>query len=256
MNAAQPMLVAEPQTDDVVSMTEEREREHRRLLSDVAHDLKTPLASIIGSLEAYERMRLSLPPEKQQALIRLALQEAYRLDGFIGNILTMAKLENGAVAVRREPAKIAAIVEGCLSRFQNRLGDCQVRLMADGKVGTPVVTDPALLGQAFGLLLDNAIKYAIVTSPTLDIHYGVEDRAAYIEVHDGGPGVPEGKLDAIFLKYVRLDDQDGVNARAGLGLAICREIMRLLDGTVTAVNRDEGGTAFALRFPSADVAAR
>jgi K+-sensing histidine kinase KdpD len=255
VSEAQPVSFAGSQTSDVISLTEEREREHRRLLSSVAHDLKTPLASIIGSLEAYERMRPCLSPEKQEALIHLALQEAYRLDGFIGNILTMARLENGAVTVRKEPVKIAAIVEGSLSRFQNRLRNCQVRLLAEGKVGTPVVTDPALLGQAFGLLLDNAIRYAIVTSPSLDVRYGVEDRAAYIEVHDSGPGVPEGKLEAIFSKYVRLDDQDGINARAGLGLAICREIMRLLDGTASVANRVEGGAAFVLRFPSADVAA-
>src|ERR1700721_2788036 len=76
---------------------EERELLHRQILSSVSHDLKTPLASIIGSLEVFERMNDRLSEEQQKTLITVALREAYRLDNFITNILDMARLESGMV---------------------------------------------------------------------------------------------------------------------------------------------------------------
>src|SRR3984885_4716957 len=85
---------AQPVLDD------ERERLHRQMLSSVSHDLKTPLASIIGSLEIYERMRNTLSAEKKQMLVETALQEAYRLDTFVTNILDMARLEEGKLRLQ------------------------------------------------------------------------------------------------------------------------------------------------------------
>ncbi len=105
-----------------VLLDEEREQLHRQMLSSVSHDLKTPLASIIGSLEVYERMKDKLPEEKKTTLIHVALQEAYRLDNFITNILDMARFENHIVKPHYERTEITAIVSDCLLRLNNRLG--------------------------------------------------------------------------------------------------------------------------------------
>src|SRR4051812_36475440 len=93
---------------------QERERLHRIVLSSVSHDLKTPLACIIGSLEIFERTKEKLTLEKRNTLINTALQEAYRLDSFITNILDMAKFESDAVKVKKEVCVMELLLEDCL----------------------------------------------------------------------------------------------------------------------------------------------
>src|SRR6202042_3378204 len=108
----------------------ERKRLHRKILSSVSHDLKTPLASIIGSLEVYDRMNGRLTENQQKSLIEVALQEAYRLDNFITNILDMAKLENGAVKLRHDKILVNSLLEDCITRLGNRLKASEVSVEA------------------------------------------------------------------------------------------------------------------------------
>jgi K+-sensing histidine kinase KdpD len=226
----------------------EREQLHRQVLSSVSHDLKTPLASIIGSLEVHERMGARLRPDQQQTLLTVALQEAYRLDNFITNILDMAKLENGLVRPRNQPVSVANLVEDCLTRLGHRLKGSELKVEAlDHSLQSN--TDLTLLSRAVCLILDNSVKYG--GSPgKIEIVSGSEKPGeGFIRISDNGPGIPADRTDAIFAKYTRFAKGDQQNAGTGLGLAICREIMRLLNGTVTVANVKGGGAAFTLRFP-------
>ena len=99
-----PPEVSNCQSESPSSFDKKCDHMHRRMLSSVSHDLKTPLVSIIGALEIYERMQDTLPREKQLELIRVALQEAHRLNNFITDVLDKAGLENGLVSVERERA--------------------------------------------------------------------------------------------------------------------------------------------------------
>jgi K+-sensing histidine kinase KdpD len=229
------------------SLDEDRERMHRQMMSSVSHDLKTPLASIIGSLEVYERMHQKLPEERREALIRVALQEAYRLDAFVTNILDMAKFENGSVKVRKEAINLKSLIENCTTRLNDRLSDSAVRVEASsGEIEAH--TDSTLLCRALMLILDNAVKYGS-TQPAVRIRYGKEGDHGFIEARDNGPGIAETRLESIFSKYTRFPIQDKQIAGTGLGLAICREIMRLLGGSVMATNHPDGGAVFKLSFP-------
>jgi two-component system sensor histidine kinase KdpD len=235
--------------DDIRADERERERLHRQILSSVSHDLKTPLASIIGSLEVYERMDGRLSECQRQSLITVALQEAYRLDNFITNILDMAKLENGMVKLRRETVALGALLEDCITRLGHRLRESKV--LIEAPTGPcELMTDPTLLARAVCLLLDNAVKYGGHPA-TIRIAFGQDDEGQrFICVMDNGAGVSEARLEDIFSKYTRLARGDQQNAGTGLGLAICRAIMRLLQGSVTAANDKEGGMIFTLHFPS------
>src|ERR1700676_2951144 len=97
-----PSELSDCQSEAPSSFDKDREHMHRRMLSSVSHDLKTPLVSIIGSLEIYERMQDTLPREQQLELIHVALQEAHRLNNFITDILDRAGRDNGLVSVRQE----------------------------------------------------------------------------------------------------------------------------------------------------------
>jgi len=229
---------------------EEREQIHRRMLSVVAHDLKTPLASIIGSLEIFDRMGAKLPADRQQALIRIALQESYRLETLITNVLDMAKLENDVIKPIREPIDLEQTINMALRPFSNRFARYNLR-PPSSTCGSPI-TDAVLLSRVIGLVLDNAIKHGgIPAEAHIDYGLGADD-LFFITIRDNGAGVPDDQQEAIFAKYTqgREDERASTNSGTGLGLAISREIMALLGGTISVKNAQEGGAAFTLRFPS------
>jgi len=230
------------------SFSKERERIHRQMMSSVSHDLKTPLASIIGSLEIHDQMKEQLTPEKKQVLLDTALQEAYRLDNFITNILDMAKLENDQIIIKPELCDIGILLQDYITHFGAPLRGSEINIRAASGMLTATV-DPTVLQRAIGLLLDNAVKYGGVPS-IIDIDYGRGEFAqCFIKVRDHGPGVPESEREAIFSKYTRFIKQDMQNAGTGLGLAICRGMMRQMEGNVTIGNHPDGGAVFTLQFP-------
>lgn len=230
-----------------LAFEQERELLQRRVLSSVSHDLNTPLSCIIGSLEVFERTKAKLSADNQNTLIHTALKEAYRLDSFITNILDMARLESGMVKIKKEQCLLDLLLEDCLSMLGHRLGECEVIVKAP-PVPFPIVTDSLLLIRAICILLDNAAKYGPKNS-VIHVEYEQVDEQTVIRIQDNGPGIPEAKIEEIFSKYARFDMQDHKHAGMGLGLPICLQIMRLLDGTVTAANLADGkGTVFTLAF--------
>ena len=248
-----PLKLLDKQSDKVMKLSEsfnkERELIHRQMMSSVSHDLKTPLASIIGSLEIHDQMKEQLNPQKKQALLDTALQEAYRLDNFITNILDMAKLENGQVKVKNELCDIGSLLQDCRGHLGLRSKDSNVTITPKSGI-LIVTTDATLLHRAIGLLLDNAVKYGRIPS-IINIEYGMDDFGqCFINIGDNGAGVPESEIEAIFSKYTRFVKRDTQNAGTGLGLAICREIMCLLGGSVTVNNHPNGGAVFTLQFPA------
>lgn len=229
------------------SFDRERERLHRQMLSSVSHDLKTPLASIIGSLEVFERMKDKLAEDKKLSLIQVALQEAYRLDNFITNILDMAKLENNMVKAKHEDADIASLIRDCLLRLNNRLSNSTVNFHPTERI--EVMTDAVLLSRAICLVLDNAVKYG-GKPPVIDITLGRrDDNIVFIDIKDNGDGVPAERKEAIFSKYTRFTKEDQQNAGTGLGLSIGRAIMNLIGGDLVTSSPD-GHTIFTLTFPA------
>jgi len=229
----------------------ERDRDllHRSLLRRVSHDLKTPLACIIGSLEIYGRTKEKLSPDKQNILIDTALQEAYRLDSLLTNVLEMARLEQGAVQVKHQSYNMDQLLQDCLVQLGQRLSGCDISIKAM-PASFSVITDHLLLTRAICCVLDNAAIYG-KPHPVIGITYEKSGEQAVIRIWNKGPGIPESKLEEIFFKYTRFTPPGHAHAGTGLGLPICREIMRLLGGTITAANLADGsGAVFTLAFPA------
>jgi two-component system sensor histidine kinase KdpD len=249
-------MTSEPEVDIIPakgpstpSFDEQRAEFHHNMLSAVSHDLKTPLASVIGSLEIYQQMQGRLSVEKQQALLNLALQEAYRLDNFITNILDIAKLENGLVKVRYEQRELGELLQEAVDRFVLRDKKQHIRVEMQGEP-LIVMADSLLLGRCLQLLVDNAIIHGGGTGE-IRLSYQIERAAESfaIIIHDHGQGIPAVDMQHIFSKYTRIGKSDQKLAGTGLGLTICREIMTLLHGTVTAENNTDGGVSVTLRLP-------
>lgn len=240
--------MAEPLQHSPQKLDEIREMLHRQMLDAVSHDLKTPLATIIGSLEIFEHLEEKITPEKKRVLLNTALTEAYRLDNFITNILDMAKLESGRVKVKTESCNLTHLINESVTRLGPKRAACNIQLKPNGEDVT-VEADPMLLARALNLVLENAVKYS-GKNPLIVLEYGKENGHGFIRVRDHGPGIPPGKEQEIFSKYTRFARADHQKAGTGLGLAICLQLMRLLEGKIAVETHQEGGAVFTLSFPS------
>lgn len=227
----------------------EKEREELRamLLSSVSHDLKTPLASVIGSLSVFQRMQQSgkLNDDIGEELISTAYDEANRLDGFITNIMDMTRIESGDIEFDREWISPAHIVEKVVRRMQYRLDDHTLTLnFPDEHI--QICADSMLSEQVFRNVIDNAVKYS-KTNTEIIISCTYDEAACHIHIRDYGCGIPTEKLNRIFDKYERLKQTDSTVAGTGLGLAIAKAIMERQDGKIHAVSHLDG-SEFIISF--------
>ncbi len=235
---------------DRARVTAETERLRAALLTSVSHDLRTPLASIIGSLTSLRSYGDGYDDATRETLMATIQAEAERLNRFIGNLLDMTRLEAGAIEIKPEPEDLTEIVGTALQRAGRLLAEHRVEV--DLAPDLPLLrADYLLLEQALFNLLDNAAKYAPAGS-LVRISARRERGSVAIEVTDEGPGVPPGDLERIFDKFYRVQQQDRQRAGTGLGLAICRGFIAALGGTITAGSRsDRSGAVFTIRLPAA-----
>jgi two-component system, OmpR family, sensor histidine kinase KdpD len=237
-------------------IVQEREKLRSALLSSVSHDLKTPLASIIGSLSAIRHMAASLNEKSREMLIETALSEAERLNRFISNILDMTRLEKSNIHLHKTPSSVREVIAIVTKRLRFRLDSFDFRQHSVYE-DILVPMDANLIGQLLQNLLDNAMKYAPNGSPII-IESTIENSSSeapywVLSVTDHGPGIPEDRRADVFDKYTRLKQGDSQVAGTGLGLAICKAIAELHHGTLTIeTNRNaESGARFVLRIPGA-----
>jgi len=239
---------------DRARVTAETERLRVALLTSVSHDLRTPLASIIGSLTSLRSYGKTYDDATRETLMATIQAEAERLNRFIGNLLDMTRLEAGAIELKPETEELDEIIGTALQRAARLLAEH--RVVVDLAPDLPLLrVDYLLLEQALFNLLDNAAKYAPPGS-LVRIAARREGAGVALEVSDEGPGIPADDLERIFDKFYRVKQQDRQRPGTGLGLAICRGFVAAMGGTISAANRgDRSGAVFTLRLPAAGAAA-
>jgi two-component system sensor histidine kinase KdpD len=217
-------------------------------LTSVSHDLRTPLASILGSATSLKGYRASLDDEAQRQLIETIEQEAQRLNRFISDLLDMTRLEAGAVELRSELVDLSDIVGSALRRAGTVLS--HHALATDLGPDLPMLKlDPVLFEQVLFNLLDNAAKYA-PQGTTISLSAQRNGSSIALKVIDEGDGVAAADLDRIFEKFYRVRAGDRQRAGTGLGLAICRGFVEAMGGTIFAANRrDRRGAVFTIELP-------
>ncbi|MGZ5931974.1 MAG: DUF4118 domain-containing protein [Rhizomicrobium sp.] len=235
---------------DRTRLAAETERLRNALLTSISHDLRTPLASILGSATSLRTYRKSLDDKAQDELVGMIQEEAERLNRFIANLLDMTRLESGAVQSRNETVDIGDVVGSALQRATNVLAQHKVQLNIDA--GLPMAQgDPVLLEQVLFNLLDNAAKYTPAgTMITLTVRR--DDGRIAVEISDEGAGLPGDARERVFDKFYRVHAADSQRAGTGLGLAICRGFVEAMGGTIVAANRsDRTGAVFTIILPAA-----
>jgi two-component system, OmpR family, sensor histidine kinase KdpD len=229
----------------------ETERLRTALLSSVSHDLRTPLASIIGSATSLLSYGAQYDQATQTELLQTIREEAERLDRYVGNLLSMTRLESGALELRRDWADAGDLVASALAELAPRLREHTVVVKAEPDV--PLVTvDFVLMEQVLVNLLDNAAKYA-PPGTTIRVDIDGAEGVVRIAVADEGGGLPPGELERVFDKFYRVGRGDSQAESTGLGLSICRGIVEAHGGRVYARTKDDGtGTVFTVELPVED----
>jgi two-component system, OmpR family, sensor histidine kinase KdpD len=236
---------------DRVERTAETERLRSALLTSISHDLKTPLAAVLGSASAMRDVGDKLSDGEKADLLATVIDESERLNRFIANLLDMTKLESGAIAPNLSSHDLSEIVGTALRRATKILGGHHVHL--DLAADMPMVRiDAVLFEQALFNLLDNAAKYA-AAGTTIDVRSWRDRDSVVLQIVDEGEGIPQGDLENIFDKFYRVQKTDQVRAGTGLGLAISRGFVEAMQGTITAANRgDRKGAVFTITLPIPD----
>jgi two-component system sensor histidine kinase KdpD len=235
-------LEAERNQDDArrAQLSAETERLRSSLLSAVSHDLKTPLAAIIGS--ATQVLREARVDGTARELVVNVRDEAERLSRLVHNLIETTRLESG-VELHKEPLPLEEVLGSALEALTKRLGDRLVR--ADLPEDLPLVpVDAVLLQQVFVNLLENSAVHAAGAGP-IEVTARRDGARVLVTVSDRGPGLPPADLTKVFEKFYRGDTGGG----AGLGLAICRAVVEAHGGRIEASNRAAGGAEFRFWLP-------
>jgi two-component system sensor histidine kinase KdpD len=235
---------------DRIERTAETERLRTALLTSISHDLKTPLASVLGSAGTLRDLADRLTDSEKVELLSTIIDESERLNRFIANLLDMTKLESGAVTPKLAPHDLSEIIGSTLRRTVKILRNHAVQLdLADD---LPMVSlDAVLFEQVLFNLLDNAAKYA-AAGTTIFIRSWRGINQVSLQIVDEGEGIPPTDLEQIFDKFYRVQKTDQVRPGTGLGLAISRGFIEAMHGTITAANRtDRRGAMFTITLPAA-----
>ena len=224
----------------------ETEQLRNALLSAISHDLRTPLAAIVGASSSLVRDDDKFDNHARHELSLTIHDEAIRMAGLANNLLDMARLEAGAVVLNRQWQPLEEVVGGALAGLAARMVNHPVTVNLPEDL--PLVEiDSLLIERVFANLLENAVKYTPTGTP-IEISAATGQNELVVTVSDQGRGIPPGEENRIFEKFHRVDSE-GNQGGAGLGLTICRSIVEAHGGRIWADNLPSGGAAFHFALP-------
>ncbi len=228
------------------SIDAETEGLRNALLASISHDLRTPLAVIAGASSSLAERGERLSPPERAALARSIYQQSRQMGELVAKVLDMTRLEAGGIALTRDWHALAEIAGAVLRRLAERLAAHPVRVELPADLPLARV-DATLIEQLLANLLENAAKYTPAGTPIL-IRAAAAGGEFLVSVEDEGPGLPAGDPEQLFAKFER-GVVEGAISGVGLGLAICRAIVRLHGGRIWAERRPQGGAAFRFTLP-------
>jgi len=223
----------------------ESERLRNSLLAAISHDLRTPLAAMVGMAESLTMQPLP-EPARQAELAHAMRESALRMRSQVHNLLDMARLQSGQVHLHRQWLPLEEALGSALRAMDGTLDARRVKAQLPADLPLLQV-DPALFERVLCNLLENAAKY---TPPGSPLGFGAEVAGDWVRItlDDEGPGLPPGREQAIFEMFER-GRRESATPGVGLGLAICRAIVEAHGGRIRAENRPAGGARFIVELP-------
>ena len=223
------------------------EATRRRLLADLAHEMRTPVATLDGYLTAFEDGVATLDPETA-AMLRAQTRRLARL---AEDVTAVSRAEEHQLDLHPVPTAPAALIEAAAAAVADRAGERGVTLQTVVAPGLPLLTvDPDRIGQVLANLLDNALRHT-PRGGRVRIGASTTDGAVTLEVADTGGGIPAEHLPHVFERFYRVDAaRDRAHGGAGIGLAIAKALVDAHGGQITAASDGPGtGTTFTITLP-------
>jgi PAS domain S-box-containing protein len=237
------------------NLTEERALDELKgeFVATVSHELRTPLAAIYGSAQTLIRPDIELGEEKRQRLLQVIAEESERLSRVACDILLANRIDSGRLQLETNRLDVAKLARDVVDEMRSCLAD---RHDVSLELFTPdsdsfVAGDEDKLRQVLINLIDNAVKYS-PDGGAVEIRVEPNATSLSVAVSDEGLGIPHGEQQRIFGKFYRVDPQlsRGVGG-TGLGLYICRELVRRMDGRLTVSSKEGEGSTFVVELPLA-----
>ena len=232
----------------------ETERLRSALLSSVSHDLRSPLAAIIGAASSLDHYADAMSGDDRHALLETVRIEGERLDRYIQNLLDMTRLGHGSLALNRDWIGVDELVGSAVARLQRYEPNARFAIAIEDGIG-PIRVHPALIEQALFNVIENAAKFSPPGEPIAIEARQWDDGALRIDVRDRGPGIPEDERKRIFDMFYSVERGDRGRHGTGLGLAIVRGMIGAHGGSVEALPGVDGrGTTIRITLPRAAAA--
>lgn len=226
-----------------------QERYRGNLLRAISHDLRTPLAGIMGNSEMI--MSMTEKTDGRYALAKDVYEDADWLHGLVENILNLTKFQNGHLALKKEPEAVEEIIGAALTVLKKRAPEREIEVdIPDSLLLVPM--DARLITQVLVNLLDNAVKH---TPPNQEIRISIREEAQAVTftISDRGHGIPESALPKLFQMFYTTSKKESASKKGvGLGLPICQSIVEAHGGSMQAANRNGGGAQFTFTLPTGE----
>jgi two-component system sensor histidine kinase VanS len=224
------------------------EQRKNDLVVYLAHDIKTPLTSVIGYLSLLDEAA-DMPPEQKAKYVGITLEKAYRLEQLINEFFEITRFNLQTIVLNKEKINLQFMLQQMADEFYPILTPQEKQVSVNVADDLTLWGDADKLARVFNNILKNAIAYSYENS-FIDISAKQQDKSIVITFTNQGNPIPQAKLETIFEKFYRLDSARSTNTGgAGLGLAIAQEIVTAHDGTIS-VESDTENTTFTVNLPS------
>lgn len=219
-----------------IELLQEQDALRRRLVAQVSHDLRTPLASMLGYLESLQIKKDSISDEQRDEFLRIALHQGHRLGQMLGELFELASLDARESQPQPEPFALPELIYDAVEKHRIKAESQAVALSLVVAPDSPFAFgDIGMTERVLDNLLDNAIEHTPANGAITVTTCTVSDRVR-VSVRDSGPGIDDEHLPHIFDPFYRGDSADKSSQHAGLGLAIAKRIMDMQHGTISAEN--------------------
>ena len=228
-------------------LARENEQKKDELIVYLAHDIKTPLTSMIGYLSILNEMD-DMPKKQQEKYIKIALDKSYRLEELINELFDVARFNSEKIILEKEKLNLNLMLAQIIDDFYPTLSELNKKIELNNEQQIMLVADPDKLGRVFNNLIKNAINYSAENS-NIRINVRKNEYNIIVDIINEGRQIPEEKLDQIFEKFYRLDSSRiSKTGGSGLGLAIAKDIVQLHGGQIKAIS-SEKETLFRVELP-------
>lgn len=228
-------------------LARENEQKKDELIVYLAHDIKTPLTSMIGYLSILNEMD-DMPKKQQEKYIKIALDKSYRLEELINELFDVARFNSEKIILEKEKLNLNLMLAQIIDDFYPTLSELNKKIELNNEQQIMLVADPDKLGRVFNNIIKNAINYSAENS-NIRINVRKNEYNIIVDIINEGRQIPKEKLDQIFEKFYRLDSSRiSKTGGSGLGLAIAKDIVQLHGGQIKAIS-SEKETLFRVELP-------